>query len=157
MPGAVVLPGTVDHCVLTVCVLYRDADHYVLHSLPGDDDDGLGHGLLDRELHALGQFVHCTVLVTNQLPQVLDLLVLGLLDEELHALGQVLDMLGQGLLDEELHTLGIGQVLDLPVQGLHDGELHTIGQVVQDKVVFPERGQSQVSRVMRLANMDINI
>ena len=43
---------------------------------------------------------------TSQHRQVLDLLVLGLLDEELHGLGQVLDILGQGLLDEELHTLG---------------------------------------------------
>ena len=95
LPGAVVLPGAVDHCVLTVCVLSRAADHNVLHRLPGDDEDGLGQGLLDKEL---GQVVYCTG--TSHHPQVLDLLVLGLLDEELHALGQVLDMLGQGLLDE---------------------------------------------------------
>ena len=37
------------------------------------------------------------------------LLVLGLHDEELHALGQVLEMLGQGLLDEELHALGLAK------------------------------------------------
>ena len=50
--------------------------------------------------------VHCT---DSQHPQVLDLLVLGLHDEELHALGQVLDILGQGLLDEELHALGLAK------------------------------------------------
>ena len=37
------------------------------------------------------------------------LLVLGLHDEELHALGQVLDTLGQGLLDEELRALGLAK------------------------------------------------
>ena len=50
-----------------------------------------------------------------------------------------------GLLDEELHVLG--HVLDMLVQGLHDEELHAVGQVVHDKVEFPERGQSQVSRI----------
>ena len=105
LPGAVVLPGTVDYCVLTVCALSRAADHYVLYRLPGDDDDGLGQRLLDKEL---GQVVHSTG--TSQHPQVLDLLVLGLLDEELHGLGQVLDMLGQGLLDEELHTIGLAKL-----------------------------------------------
>ena len=78
-----------------MCALSRAADHYVLYRLPGDDDDGLGQGLLDNEL---GQVVHSTG--TSQHPQVLDLLVLGLLDEELHALGKVLDMLVLGLLEE---------------------------------------------------------
>ena len=41
------------------------------------------------------------------------------------------------------------------MQGLHDGELHAVGQVVQDKVVFPERGQSKVSRVTRLASLSL--
>ena len=81
---AVVLPGAVDHCVLTVCVLSRAADHYVRHRLPGDDDDRLGQGLLDKDLHAPDQVVPCT---DSQHPQVLDLLVLGLLDKELHTLG----------------------------------------------------------------------
>ena len=72
--------------------------HNVIHRLLGDDDDGHGQGLLDKELHALGQVVHCTV--TSQHTQVLDLFVLGLLGEELHGLGQVLDMLVPGLLDE---------------------------------------------------------
>ena len=39
---------------------------------------------------------HLRTTLASQHPQVYDLLVLGLLDEELHALGQVLDMLGQG-------------------------------------------------------------
>ena len=38
--------------------LWFAAYHYVLHRLPGDDDDWLGLGLLDKELHALGQIVH---------------------------------------------------------------------------------------------------
>ena len=107
LPAAVV--GVVDHCVLS-----RAADHYVLHRLPGDDDDGLGQGLIDKEL---GQVIHSTG--TSHHPQVHDLFVLGLLDEKFHALGQVLDLL---------------------VQGLHDGELHAVGQVVHDKVEFPECG-----------------
>ena len=52
---------------------------------------------------------HLRTTLASQHPQVHDLLVLGLLDEELHALGQVLDMLGQGLLDEELHALGLAK------------------------------------------------
>ena len=89
---------------------------------------------------------------TSQHRQVLKLLVLGPLDEELYALGQVLDMLGQALLDARTW---LGQVLDLPVQGLHDGELHAVGQVVQDKVEFPGRGQSQVSRVTRQPSLSV--
>ena len=41
------------------------------------------------------------------------------------------------------------------MQGLHDGELHAVGQVVQDKVEFPERGQSQVFRVTRQASLSL--
>ena len=84
----------------------QNADHYVLHRLPVDDDNSLGQGLLDEDLHAPDQVVHCT---DSQHPQVLDLPVLGLHDEELHALGQVLDMLCQGSLDEELHALGLAK------------------------------------------------
>ena len=107
-------PGAVDHYVLTVCVLSRAADHYVLQRLPGNNDVKLGQGLLDKDLHSPDQVVHCT---GSQHPQVLDLIVLGLHDEELHALGQVPDMLGQGLLDEELHALGLTKFLTCLYRG----------------------------------------
>ena len=50
---------------------------------------------------------HLRTTLASQHPY--DLLVLGLLDEELHALGQVFDMLGQGLLGEELLTLSLAK------------------------------------------------
>jgi len=97
----------------------RATDQYVLHRPPGDKE------YLIKSCTLLVRLF--TVLIT----QVLDLLVLGLLGEELHALGQVLGLLGQGLLHEELHTLGLAKFSTCLCRGwLHYGELHALGQVV---------------------------
>ena len=46
-----VLPDPEDHW--DNCLLSRAVGHYVLHRVPGDDDDCLGQEQLDVELHRL--------------------------------------------------------------------------------------------------------